>query len=162
MELFKDIGVVFTKEGSLSKDWSPFMINRFLSFSFDHKVKDVAIQADKYIFWLNRDFIEYIYFAGIPRTPKAPFIKYIKKPGKSTDDLVPLLELIQKYYKWTDYEAKRNREAVLKSIENSDELSELLRFYHADETLYKKYKVDIKKPEPSKVVKAQKGLGDFF
>jgi len=162
MELFKDLGVIFTKEGTLGKDWSPFMINRFLSFSFDHKVKDVAIRADKYIFWLDKDFIEYIYYTGIPRAPKAPFIKYIKKPGKTTDDLQPLVALIQKYYKWSDQETKRNYPAIIKSIENSDELGELLRFYNADESLYKKYHIDIKKPETKKEVKKQKGLGEFF
>lgn len=149
MTLFDDLRYIFTRTGELEKNWSPFMINRFLSFSFENEIKQVAINADKYVFALSKHWIELIYSASITPRFKAPFIKYVKKPSKIKGNYEPIIELIQVYYNWTDKETIKNKDTIKTIIENND-LSKLLRYYNADEKIYRKYKVKITKPKISK------------
>lgn len=145
--LFAGIKTFCEKTGSIEPIWSPFIINRFFSMSFNKSVQNVAFKIDRYLFLLDkhdRELIKYIYLASIPKQ-KAPFIKYIKKASEKEKDNKEIIDIFQKYFNWTDNETAQNMKQILAVIEDKEQLEKLLRFVGADKSLYRKYKIKIVK-----------------
>lgn len=141
--IFDQLKVFFEKTGKVDRTWSPFLMNRFFSMSWDFKTQQTAFRMNKFTFILGTDYkelLEAIYLINIPRM-KTPFIKYIKKPSEKKDDNKELIEEFQKYFNWTDHETEINTPFIIQALENKEEVLQLLKFIGADETLYKKYKV---------------------
>jgi hypothetical protein len=134
----------YKKDRELPKDWQPFLINRFLSFNF--KLIEMCSRVDKYSFILDKDIIEKIFDVNIPQQ-KPPWTQYIKKPEEKVEEFNFILKELQKYYHWTDRELELNKLVIIKELENKEKLVKIMKFIGSDLKHFKKYGIEIKKPE---------------
>jgi len=141
MTLYDNFKVLFTKQGELGKDFSPFINNMFYSFS--SQTLPIALKLDKYIFWLDKDIMTSIINATTPKM-RQPWFKYIKKPKTEKNKI--LLEL-QKIYKWTDRQRDAQSRLLDTLLSDDRTLTSLLRMIGADEKTFKEYKVKMEEPK---------------
>lgn len=151
--LFEQIRIIFQKDGKLDKNWSSFMVNRFMSMCNIQEVRETAFWLDNYLFTFDKhdkEMLEILYRINIPKM-RAPFIKYIKNTKDKEKDFKELIEIVQKYYHWTDKETEANKHLLSKIFGNKKEIVKILRFVGAESSLYRKLKVKAIKVEVKKV-----------
>jgi hypothetical protein len=140
--LYAQLKTIFTKEGELDSSWSPYLVNRFISFSFKKDIRQIAERMDRYIFWLDKKMLELLYMALIP-PQKVPYFHYIRKPTEGKSEYTELFEDIQKYYHWTNNELKQMTPLLNKLLAHKIFLRQVLKFVGADEKYAKKLGIDL-------------------
>lgn len=108
---------IYKKQGELPKEFSPFMINRFLSYNPNKKVQEMTRQFDRNSFISDKDFMGLVMYGTIP-FQQVPWVNYIKTNKEKQKDIKPILQQLQKLFDWTDTELEENLPLILKEFEN--------------------------------------------
>lgn len=136
--LYEMLQPVFNKE-EFPKDWQPFLVNRFLSYS--SQTSAVALKMDKYIFWIDKELMESIYHMAFPKM-KQPWFHYIKKGKKEDDPFEIVCKEFQRVYRLSDSDLKAANKVIHKIFSDKEKLREFLVDIGAEDSLYKKLEVN--------------------
>lgn len=89
MNIFQVLSGLYTQTNSrwmkdiTDSDIQPFVINRWLSMN--DNVRKVTHWLDRYVFFLPPKMYLSLAWSVLPKTKKAPFIKYIKQESEDTE-----------------------------------------------------------------------------
>lgn len=147
--LTASIRYFYTKQGTLPKEWHPFIINKFLSYNPDINIQEFTRKLDRITFISDKVLLQIIMFGGIKREMKVPWITYIKKPKEKAMQYKPILEMIQKHFKWTKTELDSNIPVITNLLEDKETLKKLA-IMSGDETLIRRLKLIKKTKEKIK------------
>ncbi len=147
--IFNDLKTIFTKNGEMSSDFSPYMINRYLSFSSDINIVKITCMMDKYTFWLPKEMIAKMYMRLIPKG-RPEYLKYIKKPKEEEQELAFILTEYKKMYGWSSNELRVNSSLLIEKFKDKEELKKAMDKFGVDLKHYKKMDMTTEKPKPVK------------
>jgi len=139
-------------------DIQPYVIQRWLAMN--DKLRIQTRWLDKYVFVLSPKMYLSLAWSIIPKLPKTPFTKYIKKADEE-EEYDFILSKIRKHFKLSDNDFNTNKERILKEIKK--DMVSWFCFYGVPKKYWKKYYLNFNliKEYNKKVDNAQKGLGAF-
>ena len=153
MTLYDNFKILFSKQGKLGKDFSPYITNKF--FSFSSQTLPMALKMNKYVFWLDKDLLTNLFLTLTP-TGRQPWFKYIKKSKEEKDEI--LYEL-QKIYHWTDKDRDSHKHLVVSLMKDKSTLTKTLRMIGADAKQFKQHKINMIPEADNKEVSLNKFMG---
>ena len=130
-----------------SSDWilkiddkyiQPFVIQRWLMMNNNLSVE--VRWLDSYIFHLSPKQYLSLAWSCIPKVDKTPFIKYIKKPKKSPDKFLFIIDKIRNYFKMDDNNWRYNEESIRNMLETSP--APWFKFFGIRKYYWKKFNID--------------------
>lgn len=120
----------FTKQGSLDDDWSPYIVNRFLSM--DPYYAKVAFGANNYVYFGHKEILKGWLLLFLPKLSRAPFIRYIKSKKEEVSEYQELFGKMKQYYQWSDRDLEDYSDYYLKLFRDKDKLDVVCRFFGVD------------------------------
>jgi len=141
-------------------DIQPFVIQKWLAMN-DGLRKHVR-WLDKYVFSLQNNSKMYLslVWSIMPKTPKMPFVRYIKKVEEEEEFDFILLK-VKKHYKMSDNDFNAVKGRIVKAIKK--DMVIWFSYYGIKRTHWKKYNLNfelIKEFGPKRVI-PQKGLDQW-
>lgn len=133
----------------------PYVIQRWLVMN--DRIRTQTRWLDKYVFGLPPKMYLSLAWSIIPKTPKMPFVKYIKKL-QDEEEFNFILPLIRKQFKLADNDFNSVKYNLIKAIK--DDMVNWFCYYGIQKRYWHKYKIDFRliKDYGDKKVDAQKGL----
>ena len=134
----------------------PFVIQKFLSMN--DNIRDSVRWLDKYVFPLPPRMWLSLAWSVLPKYPKMPFVRYIKKvEDEQTYDFI--LKEVRKQYQLSDNDYKCNKGRILEAIKK--DMVSWFTYYGIPKKYWKEKQLDFSliKLQEKKEVKPIKGLG---
>ena len=161
MIIFKILSNLYTNKSSKwikevnDSDVQPFVIQRWLCMNTT--IRSATRWLDKYVFYLSPKMYLSLAWSVIPKSNKAPFIKYIKKEEDDAEFNF-IIPKIRQHLNLSDNDWNANKTRVIQMIK--DDTPKWFSFYGVPKKYWVKYKQDYnlikaygKREEPK-----QKGL----
>ena len=138
----------------LETDIQPFVIQ--LALSMNYKLRVQVRWLDKYVFNLTPKMYLSLAWSIIPKTPKAPYVKYLKQ--QQNDDAYDfILDKVRKHFDLADNDFNSMRERIVLAIEKDK--VKWFRFYGVPKRFWKAHYINFNQIKESDVeVKTQTGL----
>jgi len=141
--IFSIIAKLYTRKDSAwineieDNEIAPVVIQKWLSMNDQVRVQTQWL--DKYVFTLPPKMYLSLAWTVIPKSPKAPFSKYIKKEADPTKyDFI--LTIIRKHFDMSDNDYDANKERIIKSIEQ--DTGSWFAFYGIEKRIWKKFQLN--------------------
>ena len=137
----------------------PFLIQRWLCMN--DKIRVQTRWLDKYVFVLPPKMYLSLAWSILPKVPKTPFVKYIKKE-EETEEFDFILSQVRKHFQLSDNDFNSVKERVL--VEIKKDMVNWFSYYGIKKKYWKQNQLDFRKiKEYGEVdkMKAQTGLGAF-
>jgi len=164
MNIFSILSNLYTNKQS---DWisniedtdiQPFVIQKWLSMN--DRIRVQTRWLDKYVFVLTPKMYLSLAWSIIPKSEKAPFVKYIKKKDESVEyDFI--FNRIRKHMELSDNDFIAIKDRLFIHMKNN--LAKWFAYYGIEKKYWKKYSLnfDLIKEYGTQVVKKPKGLSQW-
>jgi hypothetical protein len=143
MELFKIIEQLYVNKSAKwileleDNEIEPFVIQKFLSMNDNLRVP--VRWLDKYTFTLPPKMWLSLAWSVLPKYPKMPFIRYIKKvEEEQTFDFI--LKEVRKQFLLSDNDYKHNKSRILDSIKK--DMTGWFMYYGIQKKYWKEHQLD--------------------
>lgn len=136
---------------------SSFLINEWLSLNDSIRIQTRFL--DKYTFHLDFKMWLSLAWSIIPKTQKAPFVKWISKVD-SDEEWGFILNKIRKHLMLSDNDYKSLKLYILKYVKS--DMYSWFSAYGIEKKYWKKYNLDFNRIKEYEIVKKQKGLDMFM
>ncbi len=136
-------------------DIQPFVIQKWLCMN--DRIRTQTRWLDKYVFVLSPKMYLSLAWSVIPKTDKAPFVKYIKKLEEE-EEYDFILSRIRKQFKLSDNDYKVAKPRLISAIKL--DMVNWFSYYGIEKRFWKKYMLNFNQiKEYNKKENPQKGLG---
>jgi len=134
----------------------PFVIQKFLSMNDNLRVQ--VRWLDKYTFTLPPKMWLSLAWSVLPKYPKMPFIRYIKKTEEE-QTFNFILKEVRKQFELSDNDYKHSKHKIINAIKN--DMVNWFTYYGIPKKYWKEYQLDFAliKQEDKKEIKQSLGLG---
>lgn len=138
-------------------DIQPYVIQRWLAMNDRLRVQTRWL--DKYVFMLPPKMYLSLAWSIIPKSEKAPFVKYIKKATED-EEYDFILSLVRRHFKLSDNDYNSTKERLINAIKS--DMPNWFRFYGIPKKYWKKYYLNFNQmKETNKEDNKQRGLEAF-
>lgn len=140
MNIFKLIGNLYTNKSSSwineleDNDIQPYVIQRWLAMN--DRIRVQTRWLDKYVFYLPQKMYLSLAWSIIPKSEKAPFVKYIKQ-NTDVEEFDFILSKIRKQFKLSDNDFNSVKETLIKTIKEN--MTDYFSYYGVEKRYWKKY-----------------------
>ena len=165
VELFRTVAYLYKKPTS---DWiyemeeypAPIIVNKFLSMNI--KNARICKVLNKYIFTLEPKAWLLLAWSMIPKSDRAPFVKYLKSEKDEPDELQFLWDKVKKVNECKCNDFKHTKEMIFNAYEKDRE--GWFKFYGIEKRKWKKFGLDFKvmKEGEREIKTIPKGLEGWF
>jgi len=164
MNIFKILGNLYTNKESEwileldDSDIQPYLIQRWLAMN--DRIRKYTRWLDKYVFSLSPKQYLSLAWSVIPKQPKAPFIKYIKKIEEK-NDYEFITDKIRKHFQMSDNDFRAVKDNLINEIKKDPE--PWFAFYGIEKKYWRKFGLNFDNISNygEQPVQKQKGLFDF-
>lgn len=143
MDLFTILNHLYTDKSAKwileieENEIQPFVIQKFLSMN--DNLRNFSRWLDKYTFTLPPRMWLSLAWSVLPKYPKMPFVRYIKKvEEEQTYDFI--LKEVRKQFLLSDNDYKHNKGRILESIKK--DMIEWFKYYGVPKKYWKEHQLD--------------------
>jgi len=146
MNIFAILNNLYTNKksdwiaGLEDTDIQPYLIQRWLCMN--DRLRTHTRWLDKYVFHLTPKMYLSLAWSIIPKSEKAPFVKYITQI-KSENEYDFLLQRVRHHMNLSDNDFETNKHRLINAIKADPE--NWFAFYGIEKKLWKKYNLDFNK-----------------
>jgi len=143
MNIFSILKNLYTNKSSKwideinKEDIVPFVIQNWLAMNDQIRVQ--VRWLDKYVFVLPPKMYLSLAWSVIPKSLKAPYVKYIKKQEEE-EEFDFILQKVRKQFGLSDNDYNANKDRLLKAIKK--DMVQWFSYYGVPKRIWKKYYLD--------------------
>ncbi len=137
----------------------PFIIQKFLAMNDSNRI--FVRWLDKYVFSLPPKMWLSLAHSVLPKYPKMPFIRYVKKVEEE-EEYNFILSEVRRHFQLSDNDYKHNKSRILEAIKK--DMVSWFKYYGINKKMWKQYHLnfDLIRGEAKKEVQQVKGLGAWI
>jgi hypothetical protein len=119
-------------------DIQPFLIQRFLVMN--DKLREAVRYLDKYVFYLPPKMYLSLAWTLIPKSSKAPYVKYISKEKKEEEEYEFILSKVRKHLELSDHDYEINKGRIIDAIKT--DMPKWFKYYAIPKKYWKLYNIE--------------------
>ncbi len=162
IDIFHIVANIYTSKTSSwiseleESEVQPFILNKFLSMNQNIRVQSRWL--DQYTFYLPPKMWLSLAWSVIPKSSKAPFVKYIKQLD-TEEKLDFLIQRIRKHLQLSDNDWKASRTRILEHV--NAHMADWFRFYGIEKSYWRTFNLDFNKMREGNDIARTKSVFDF-
>ena len=142
MNIFQILNGLYTQTNGIwmrdipEREIQPFLINRWLAMN--DGVRNIAHWLDRYVYLPPKMYLS-LAWSVLPKTKKAPFVKYIKQ-GKDDTEFEFLYKLVRKQYDISDKDFEAIKPMLYDAIKR--DMVNWFSYYGIPRGYWQRYNID--------------------